>query len=119
MSENFAPSGPLGASTQMSIKALAPTLLCFLFSLFGLSMARQTIPTALDSAGTAFTSALAAYEGVAKVEQLPVAVKHATLQTAIDRAVRNIFMLATPFLCSNPSLARLPSVQGKLNPRQP
>lgn len=89
MSENFAPSGPLGASTQMSIKALVPTLFCFLFSLVGLSMARQSLPSALDAAGTAFTSALAAYEGVAKVEQLPVAVKHATLQTAIDRAVRN------------------------------
>ncbi|KAJ7303799.1 hypothetical protein DFH08DRAFT_976823 [Mycena albidolilacea] len=49
-------------------------------------MARQTLPSALDAAGTAFTSALAVYKGVAKVEQLPVAVKHATLQTAIDRA---------------------------------
>jgi hypothetical protein len=34
---------------------------------------------------------LAAYEGVAKVEQLPVAIKHATLQTAINRAVRNFY----------------------------
>ncbi|KAJ7811701.1 hypothetical protein B0H14DRAFT_2606371 [Mycena olivaceomarginata] len=49
-------------------------------------MARQTIPSALDSTGTTFISVLAAYEGVAKVEQLPVAVKHATLQRAIDRA---------------------------------
>ncbi|KAJ7305503.1 hypothetical protein DFH08DRAFT_976247 [Mycena albidolilacea] len=49
-------------------------------------MAHQAVPSALDSAGTAFISVLAAYEGVAKVEQLPVAVKHATLQTAIDRA---------------------------------
>jgi hypothetical protein len=89
MSENFVPYGPLGASTQMSIKALAPTLFCFLFSLVGLSMARQTVPSALDSTGAAFISVLAAYEGVVKVEQLPVAVKHATLQTAIDRAVRN------------------------------
>jgi hypothetical protein len=93
MSENFVPSGPLGASTQMSIKALVPMLLCFLFSLVGLSMARQTVPSALDSAGTAFISVLAAYKGVVKMEQLPVAVKHATLQTAIDRAV-------CTFLCS-------------------
>ncbi|KAJ7771899.1 hypothetical protein B0H14DRAFT_3509027 [Mycena olivaceomarginata] len=77
------PSLDAGPSTAPLIRALATrsSVLWSHLRLLGRWRVWRTV------AWTAFISVLAAYEGVAKVEQLPIAVKPATLQTAIDRAV--------------------------------